>query len=127
MGEDASGSTGARDRGQPLARSTVNIWGAALKAFSKSRGMELALPYMKVSKDPMHLKRRRGFPPYSIYHKPEALHDAELAVLLYAQAGDLINLHDGVIDMKAMTLRIRDGKVREVCHTAHTAKLYADF
>jgi hypothetical protein len=32
-----------------LARSTVNIWGAALKAFYKSCGMELTLPYMKVS------------------------------------------------------------------------------
>ena len=32
-----------------LARSTVNIWGAALKAFYKSLGMELTLPYMKVS------------------------------------------------------------------------------
>jgi len=32
-----------------LARSTVNIWGAALKAFYKSRGMELTLPYLKVS------------------------------------------------------------------------------
>jgi hypothetical protein len=32
-----------------LARSTVNIWGAALKAFYKSRGLELTLPYMKVS------------------------------------------------------------------------------
>jgi hypothetical protein len=32
-----------------LARSTVNIWGAALKAFFKSRNMELTLPYMKVN------------------------------------------------------------------------------
>ena len=32
-----------------LACSTVNIWGAALKAFYKSRGMKLTLPYMKVS------------------------------------------------------------------------------
>jgi hypothetical protein len=32
-----------------LARSAVNIWGAGLKAFYRSRGLELTLPYMKVS------------------------------------------------------------------------------
>jgi hypothetical protein len=81
MGEDASGSTGVRDRGQPLARSTVNIWGAALKAFSKSRGMELALPYMKVSKDPMHLKRRRGF--HYIQSTINLKHYTMLSLLFY--------------------------------------------
>ena len=32
-----------------LARSTVNIWSAALKAFYRSRGLELTCPHMKVN------------------------------------------------------------------------------
>jgi hypothetical protein len=32
-----------------LARSTVNIWSAALKAFYRSRGLELTLPHLKVN------------------------------------------------------------------------------
>ena len=52
-----------------------------------------------------------------------------LSLMLYCmlRAGDLINLQDDDIDMKAMTLRIRDGKFGKFCHTAHTRNLYANF
>lgn len=32
-----------------LARSTVNIWSAGIKAFYRSRGLELTLPHLKVN------------------------------------------------------------------------------
>jgi integrase/recombinase XerD len=94
-----------------LARSTVNIWGAGLKAFYRSRGMELALPYMKVNnKIPYFFSEDEVL---AIFNATTNLkHYTMLNVMFYCmlRAGDLINLEDDDINMKMMTLRIRDGK-----------------
>ena len=94
-----------------LARSTVNIWGAALKAFYKSRGMELTIPYMKVSnKIPYFFSEEEVL---AIINATTNLkHYTMLNLMLYCmlRAGDLINLEDDDIDLKTMTLRIRNGK-----------------
>jgi integrase/recombinase XerD len=94
-----------------LARSTVNIWGAALKAFYKSRGMELTLPYMKVSnKIPYFFREEEVLAIFSSCTNLK--HYTMLSLMFYCmlRAGDLINLEDDDIDLKTMTLRIRDGK-----------------
>lgn len=94
-----------------LARSTVNIWGAALKAFYKSRGIELALPYMKVNnKIPYFFSEDEVL---AILNATTNLkHYTMLNLMFYCllRAGDLINLEDDDIDLNAKTLRIRDGK-----------------
>ncbi|MCX6669041.1 MAG: tyrosine-type recombinase/integrase [Methanothrix sp.] len=94
-----------------FARSTVNIWGAALKAFYKSRGMELTLPYMKVNnKIPYFFSEEEVL---AIFNATTNLkHYTMLSLMFYCmlRAGDLINLEDDDINMKTMTLRIRDGK-----------------
>ena len=94
-----------------LARSTVNIWGAGLKAFYRSRGLELTLPYMKVSnKIPYFFTEEEVL---AIFNAATNLkHYTMLSVMFYCmlRAGDLINLEDDDINMKTMTLRIRDGK-----------------
>jgi site-specific recombinase XerD len=94
-----------------LARSTVNIWGAALKAFYKSRGMELTLPYLKVSnKVPYFFSEDEVL---AILNATTNLkHYTMLNLMFYCllRAGDLINLEDEDIDLKTMSLRIRDGK-----------------
>ena len=44
-----------------LARSTVNICSAALKAFYRSRGMELTLPHLKVNNKIPYFSAKRKF------------------------------------------------------------------
>lgn len=94
-----------------LARSTVNIWGAALKAFYRSRGMELILPYMKVNnKIPYFFSEDEVL---AILNATTNLkHYTMLSLMFYCllRAGDIINLEDDDIDLKTMSLRIRDGK-----------------
>lgn len=94
-----------------LARSTVNIWSAALKAFYRSRGLELTLPHMKVSnKIPYFFNEEQVM---AILNATINLkHYTMLSLMFYCmlRAGDLMNLEDDDLNMKAMTLRIRDGK-----------------
>lgn len=94
-----------------LARSTVNIWGAALKAFYKSRDMELTLPYMKVNnKVPYFFSEEEVL---AILNATTNIkHYTMLSLMFYCllRAGDVINLEDEDIDLKTMSLRIRNGK-----------------
>lgn len=94
-----------------LARSTVNIWSAGLKAFYRSRGLELTLPHLKVNnKIPYFFSEEEVL---KIFNATTNLkHYTMLSLMFYCllRAGDLMNLDDEDIDMKKMTLRIRDGK-----------------
>ena len=94
-----------------LARSTVNISSAALKAFYRSRGMELTLPHLKVNnKIPYFFTEEEVL---AIFNATTNLkHYTMLSLMFYCllRAGDLMNLEDEDIDLKTMTLRIRDGK-----------------
>jgi integrase len=94
-----------------LARSTVNIWGAGLKAFYRSRGLELTLPHMKVNnKIPYFFSEEEVL---AIFNATTNLkHYTMLSLMFYCmlRAGDIINLEDDDINMKTTTLRIRDGK-----------------
>jgi integrase/recombinase XerD len=94
-----------------LARSTVNIWGAALKSFYMSRNMKLILPYMKVNnKIPYFFSEDEVL---AILNTTANLkHYTMLSIMFHCllRAGDIINLDDDDIDLKTMSLRIRDGK-----------------
>jgi len=94
-----------------LARATVNIRSAALKAFYRSRGMELALPHLKVTtKIPYFFSESDVV---AIFNSCTNLkHYAMLNLLFHCmlRASDLCNLLCGDVDLKTLTLRIRDGK-----------------
>ena len=73
--------------------------------------MELTLPYMKVSnKIPYFFNEEEV---QAIFNATTNLkHYTMLNLMFYCmlRAGDLINLEDDDIDLKTMTLRIREGK-----------------
>ena len=73
--------------------------------------MELTLPYMKVSnKIPYFFNEEEV---QAIFNATTNLkHYTMLSLMFYCllRAGDLINLEDDDIDLKTMTLPIRDGK-----------------
>jgi len=94
-----------------LARATVNIRRAALVAFFGSQGLELNLPYLKPNNQV----------PYFFEENDVALilnsctntkHYAILNLMFHCmlRVSDLCNLEDGDIDLKTLTLRIRNGK-----------------
>lgn len=94
-----------------LARSTVNIRAAALKAFYRSRGLELTLPHLKVTtKIPYFFTESEIF---AILNSITNLKHAAMLSLMFhcmLRVSDLINLEDCDIDLKNLSLRIRDGK-----------------
>jgi integrase/recombinase XerD len=94
-----------------LARSTVNIRSAALKAFYRSRDLELALPHLKVTtKIPYFFSESDVV---AIFNSCTNLkHYAMLNLLFHCmlRVSDLCNLEDEDVDLKTLTLRIRNGK-----------------
>ena len=94
-----------------LARATVNIRRAALIAFYKSLGLELKLPFLKPNNQV----------PYFFDENDVAAilncctnfkHYAMLNLMFHCmlRVSDLCNLEDGDLELKTLTLRIRDGK-----------------
>lgn len=94
-----------------LARGTVNARGAAFKAFYKMQGTNLELPYLKVSnKIPYYFSEEEVL---AIFNACTNLkHYAMLSLTFYCmlRVSDLSNLEDSDIDLKSLSLRIRDGK-----------------
>ena len=94
-----------------LARATVNIRRAALIAFYKSQGLELELSYLKPNNQVPYffdendvaaiLNSCTNFKHYAMFN---------LMFHCMLRISDLCNLEDGDVDLKTLTLRIRNGK-----------------
>jgi integrase/recombinase XerD len=94
-----------------LARSTVNIRAAALKAFYKYQGTILDLPYLKINnKIPYFFSEEEVGAIFNTITNIK--HYAMLSLMYHCllRVSDLCNLEDDDLDLKNMTLRIRDGK-----------------
>jgi integrase/recombinase XerD len=94
-----------------LARATVNIRRAALIAFNKSQGLELKLPYLKPNNQVPYFFNENDVAAIlnsCINFKHYAMLNLMFHCML--RVSDLCNLEDGDVDLKTLTLRIRDGK-----------------
>jgi len=94
-----------------LARATVNIRRAALIAFYKSQGLELKLPYLKPNNQVPYFFSENDVT--AILNSCKNFkHFAMLELMFHCllRVSDLCNLEDGDVDLKTLTLRIRDGK-----------------
>jgi len=94
-----------------LARSTVNIRASALKAFYKHQGIDLTLPYMKINnRIPYFFSEDEVL---AIFNSITNLkHFAMLSLMFNCmlRVSDLCSLEDDDVDLKTLSLRIRDGK-----------------
>ena len=93
-----------------LARATVNIRRAALIAFYKSQGLELKLPYLKPSNQVPYFFDENDVAAI-LNSCTNFKHYAMLNLMFHCmlRVSDLCNLEDGDVDLKTLTLRIRDG------------------
>lgn len=94
-----------------LARATVNIRAAALKAFYRSQGKSLMLPHLKVANKIPYFFSETDV--NAIFCSCTNLkHYAMLNLLFHCmlRVSDLINIEDGDVNLKELSLRIRDGK-----------------
>ena len=94
-----------------LARATVNIRRAALIAFYKSQGLGLELPYLKPNNQVPYFFD--GNDVAAILNTcTNSKHYAMLNLMFHCmlRISDLCNLEDGDVDLKTLTLRIRNGK-----------------
>jgi integrase/recombinase XerD len=94
-----------------LARATVNIRRAALIAFYKSQGLEIDLPCLKPNNQVPYFFNENDVA--AILNSCKNFkHFAMLNLMFHCmlRVSDLCNLEDGDVDLKTLTLRIRDGK-----------------
>jgi integrase/recombinase XerD len=94
-----------------LARATVNIRRAALIAFYKSQGLELKLPFLKPNNQVPYFFDENDVAAILNCCK-NFKHYAMLNLMFHCmlRVSDLCNLEDADVDLKTLTLRIRDGK-----------------
>jgi len=94
-----------------LARATVNIRRAALIAFYRSQGAELELPYFKPNSQIPYFFDEKDVA--AIFNSCANLKHYTMLNLMFhcmLRISDLCNLQDDDIDLKTLTLRIRNGK-----------------
>ncbi len=94
-----------------LARSSVNIQKAALKVFYRMQGEDLELPHLKVNNKVAYYFTEADV--LAILSACDNMkHYTMLSLTFYCmlRVSDLINLVDEDIDLKGLSLRIRDGK-----------------
>jgi integrase/recombinase XerD len=94
-----------------LARATVNIRRAALLAFYKSQGQDLKLPYLKPNNQVPYFFD--GNDVAAIFNSCSNIKHYTMLFLMFhcmLRISDLCNLQDTDIDLRTLTLRIRDGK-----------------
>ncbi len=92
-------------------RATVNLYSAAIKQFHKMYGEEVDLPYLKLNnKVPYFLTADDVLRILSII--PNLKHYSMISVCFYCmlRASELINLNDEDVNLRDLTLRVRDGK-----------------
>jgi len=94
-----------------LARATVNIRRAALIAFYRSQGLEIELPYLKPNNQVPYFFDENDVAAI-LNSCTNFKHYVMLNLMFHCmlRVSDLCNLEDGDIDLKTLTLRIRDGK-----------------
>ena len=94
-----------------LARSTINNYSFAIKKYHAMWGEQIKYPFLKRNDDiPYYFDDEDVLRIFSVIHNIK--HLAMLQTLFFSclRASELCNLDDGDIDLKALTLRVREGK-----------------
>jgi integrase/recombinase XerD len=94
-----------------LSRSSVNNYSFAIKYYYRMIGEEVSFPFIKRNNNlPYYFDEEDVLKIFSVCHNLK--HYAMLQTLFYGclRASELCNLDDSDLDLKALTLRIREGK-----------------
>lgn len=97
--------------GSNLKRSTINNYSAAIKQFHKMHREDVELPFLKLNnKLPYYLSSCDVLNILSVI--PNLKHYSMVLLAFYCmlRASELIHLDDSDLDLKNLTLRIREGK-----------------
>jgi len=92
-------------------RATINLYSAAIKQFHRMYGEEVDLPYLKLNnKLPYYLSSDDVLKILNLI--PNLKHYCMITLCFYCmlRASELINLDDNDLDLKNLTLRVRNGK-----------------
>jgi integrase/recombinase XerD len=94
-----------------LSRSSVNNYSFAIKCFFRMIGEDITFPFLKRNNDlPYYFDEDDVLRIFSVCSNMK--HYAMLQTLFYGclRASELCNLNDSDVDLKSLTLRIREGK-----------------
>lgn len=94
-----------------LSRSTINNYSFAIKKYHEMWGETIEYPFLKRNDDiPYYFDEEDVLKMFSVVHNIK--HLAMLQTIFYGclRASELCNLDDSDVDMKALTLRVREGK-----------------
>lgn len=94
-----------------LSGSTIDNYISSIKKYHEMQGTPISIPYLKRSEGiPYYFDEEEISKIFCACHNLK--HQAMLSLLFYAglRASELCNLDDEDLDLKALTLRIRDGK-----------------
>jgi integrase/recombinase XerD len=94
-----------------LSRSSVNNYSFAIKCYYRMIGEEVSFPFIKRNNNlPYYFDEEDVLRIFSVCHNLK--HYAMLQTLFYGclRASELCNLDDSDLDLKALALRIREGK-----------------
>lgn len=94
-----------------LSRSTINNYSFAIKKYHEMWGETIEYPFLKRNDDiPYYFDEEDVLRIFSAIHNIK--HLAMLQTIFYSclRASELCNLDDSDVDMKALTLRVREGK-----------------
>ncbi len=92
-------------------RATINLYSAAIKQFHKMHGEDVELPYLKLNnKLPYFLSADDVLRILSVI--PNLKHYSMISLCFYCmlRASELINLNDEDVNLRDLTLRVRNGK-----------------
>jgi len=92
-------------------KATINIYGAAIKAFHKIYGEDVELPYLKLNnKLPYFLSADDVLQILSVI--PNLKHYSMISLCFYCmlRVSELINLDDEDVNLRDLTLRVKNGK-----------------
>jgi integrase/recombinase XerD len=94
-----------------LTRSTINNYSFAIMKYHEMWGEQIEYPFLKRNDEiPYYFDEEDVLKIFSVIHNIK--HLAMLQTLFYGclRASELCNLDDSDVDMKALTLRVREGK-----------------
>jgi integrase/recombinase XerD len=94
-----------------LSRSSVNNYSFAIKCYYRTIGEEISFPFLNRNNNlPYYFDEDDVLRIFSTCHNLK--HYAMLQTLFYGclRASELCNLDDGDLDLKALTIRVREGK-----------------
>jgi integrase/recombinase XerD len=94
-----------------LARSTINNYSFAISTYHKMHGEEVSFPFMKRNNElPFYFDEDEVLRIFGVCNNVK--HYAMLQTLFYGclRASELCNLDDGDLDLKTLTIHVREGK-----------------